>query len=57
MRRRRSSGQARAGGHSVSVAEGQIAAIAARHGFAVATQDTAPFLAVGVPVITPWTAR
>jgi predicted nucleic acid-binding protein len=36
------------------VADGQIAAIAAVHGFAVATRDTAPFLAAGVPVINPW---
>lgn len=41
-------------GYSISVADCQIAAIAAVHGFAVATLDTAPFLAVGVPVINPW---
>ncbi|HTV78934.1 MAG TPA: hypothetical protein VMF03_11790 [Steroidobacteraceae bacterium] len=29
----------------------QIAAIAAVHGFTVATRDTAPFVAAGVPVI------
>ena len=38
----------------ISTADCQIAAIAAVHGFAVATRDTAPFLAVGVPVINPW---
>jgi toxin FitB len=37
------------------VADGQIAAIAATHGFAVATRDTAPFIAAGAPVIDPWT--
>jgi predicted nucleic acid-binding protein len=46
--------RAAAKGYSISVADCQIAAIAAVHGFAVATRDTAPFLAVGVPVINPW---
>jgi toxin FitB len=45
---------ARSKGFSISVADGQTAAIAAVHGFAVATRDTAPFLAAGVPVIDPW---
>lgn len=49
-------GRARAAGKSISVADGQIAAIAAVHGFAVATRDTAPFVAAGVPVINPWQA-
>jgi predicted nucleic acid-binding protein len=46
--------RAMAKGFSISVADGQIAAIAAIHGFAVATRDTAPFLATGVAVINPW---
>ena len=46
--------RARAEGRLISVADGQIAAIAAMHGFTVATRDTAPFIAVGVPVINPW---
>jgi predicted nucleic acid-binding protein len=46
--------RAAAKGYSISVADCQIAAIAAVHGFAVATRDTAPFLAAGVPVINPW---
>jgi predicted nucleic acid-binding protein len=46
--------RAAAKGYSISTPECQIAAIAAVHGFAVATRDTAPFLAVGVPVINPW---
>lgn len=46
--------RARASGRSISMADGQIAAIAAVHGFAVATRDTAPFIAAGVPVINPW---
>jgi len=41
-------------GFILSVGDGQIAAIAAVHGFAVATRDTAPFLAAGVPIINPW---
>jgi len=46
--------RARAGGRLISVADGQIAAIAAVHGFTIATRDTAPFVAAGVPVINPW---
>ena len=45
---------ARASGRAISIADGQIAAIAAVHGFAVATRDTAPFIAAGVPVVNPW---
>ncbi|MGA2888521.1 MAG: type II toxin-antitoxin system VapC family toxin [Terracidiphilus sp.] len=41
-------------GFSISVADGQIAAIAVVHGFTVATRDTVPFVAAGVPVINPW---
>jgi hypothetical protein len=46
--------RAAAKGYSISVADCQIAAIAAVHGFAVATRDTAPFRAAGVPIINPW---
>jgi predicted nucleic acid-binding protein len=46
--------RAAAKGCSISVADGQIAAIAAVHGFAVATRDVGPFLAAGVRVIDPW---
>ena len=46
--------RARAAGHAIGVADGQIAAIAASHGFTVATRDTAPFAAAGVPTIDPW---
>lgn len=45
---------AHAGGRIVSVADGQIAAIAVLHGFAVATRDTNPFLATEVEAIDPW---
>lgn len=47
-------GRARAAGRLISVADGQIAAIATDYGFTVATRDTAPFVAAGVPVINPW---
>jgi predicted nucleic acid-binding protein len=50
-------GRARSNGQPIGVADGQIAAIAATNGFAVATRDVAPFVAAGVPVIDPWTAR
>ncbi len=46
--------RARGAGHAIAVADGQSAAIAAAHGFSVATRDTAPFVAAGVPVIDPW---
>ena len=46
--------RAMAKGFSISVADGQIAAVAAVHGFAVATRDTVPFLAAGLTVINPW---
>jgi hypothetical protein len=46
--------RASARGYSISVADCQIAAIAAVHGFAVATRDATPFVAAGVPVINPW---
>ena len=46
--------RARANGQPVSVADGQIAAIATLHGFAVATRDTTPFAAAGVQVVNPW---
>jgi len=49
--------RARAAGHAVSVADGQIAAIAATHGFIVATRDVTPFAAAGVPVVDPWRER
>jgi predicted nucleic acid-binding protein len=46
--------RARERGLSIAVADGQIAAIAAVHGFAVATRDTTPFVAAGVRVMNPW---
>jgi len=48
--------RARAAGHAITFADGQIAAIAGAHGFTVATRDRAPFAATGVSVINPWEA-
>jgi toxin FitB len=48
--------RARRQGHPLSVADAQIAAIAATRRFSVATRNEAPFNAAGVPVINPWTA-
>lgn len=45
---------AEARGERVEFADGAIAAIALAKGFAVATRDTAPFKAMGVEIINPW---
>lgn len=47
--------RARAAGGAIAPADGYIAAIAATHGFVVATRDTSPFEAAGLTVINPWT--
>lgn len=47
--------RARTAGLAIAPADGYIAAIAATHGFAVATRDTSPFEAAGLMVINPWT--
>ncbi len=47
--------RARDGGQTISVGDGQIAAIAMTHGYSVATRDVALFVAAGVKVINPWT--
>jgi toxin FitB len=46
--------RARGAGYAIATADGQIAAIAAIWGFAVATRDVAPFVAAGVAVVDPW---
>jgi toxin FitB len=43
-------------GYNVTFADAQIAAIAALHGYSVATRDEGPFRAMGLAVINPWTA-
>ena len=45
---------ARAKGLAIGIADGQIAAVAAVHGFTVATRDTSPFEAAGVGFVNPW---
>lgn len=45
---------AKAKRYTLPVADGQIAAIAKVHGFAVATRDVRPFRAAGVAVVNPW---
>jgi predicted nucleic acid-binding protein len=46
--------QARAKAETIGKTDGFIAAIAASHGLAVATRDTAPCVAADVAVINPW---
>ncbi|MBS0454647.1 MAG: type II toxin-antitoxin system VapC family toxin [Proteobacteria bacterium] len=46
--------RARAAGKGFPLPDGYIAAIAASHGFAVATRDTSPFEAASLQVIDPW---
>ena len=46
--------RAKANRYTLPVADGQIAAIAKVHEFAVATRDVRPFMAAGVRVINPW---
>ena len=41
-------------GYSVSVGDGQIAAIAKQQGYIVASRDTAPYAAMGLAYIDPW---
>jgi len=48
--------KAHAAGFSVGMADGLIAAIAEVNSMTVATRDTKPFAAFGVPVIDPWLA-
>lgn len=48
--------QARAAGKGFPTPDGYIAAIAAAHGFAVASRDASAFAAAGLTVIDPWTA-
>ena len=47
---------ARRVGQQTGIPDALIAAIAASRGFTVDTRDTAPFAAMGVPVLDPFTA-
>lgn len=46
--------RARASGQGFPTPDGYIAAIAAAHGFAVASRDMGPFRAAGLDVLDPW---
>ncbi|MEY3235120.1 PIN domain-containing protein [Aquidulcibacter sp.] len=46
--------EAEASGVPIGQADAQIAALAATHGFAVATRDVTPFQKAGLAVINPW---
>jgi predicted nucleic acid-binding protein len=48
--------KARAAGKGFPTPDGYIAAIAAAHGFAIASRDTSAFTAAGLTVIDPWNA-
>lgn len=43
-------------GRGFPIPDGYIAAIAATHGYAVASRDASPFEAAGLDVVDPWTA-
>ncbi|WP_428663052.1 type II toxin-antitoxin system VapC family toxin [Reyranella sp.] len=47
---------ARRTGKGFPIPDGYIAAVAAAHGFAVASRDASAFTAAGLTVIDPWTA-
>ena len=47
---------AKTSGRGFPTPDGYIAAIAASRGFIVASRDTAPFEAAGIPIINPWSA-
>lgn len=48
--------KARGAGRGFPTPDGYIAAIAASRGFIVASRDTAPYEADGIPIIDPWAA-
>jgi toxin FitB len=48
---------AKAAGRGFPTPDGYIAAIAASHGFVVASRDVAPFEAASIRVINPWNYR
>ena len=47
---------AKTNGRGFPTPDGYIAAIAASRSFIVASRDTAPFEAAGIPIINPWSA-
>lgn len=46
--------RARVAGFAMGLADAYIAAIAAAHGFTIATRDTKPFQISGLNVVDPW---
>ncbi len=48
--------RARRLGRGIPIVDGYIAAIALANGMTVASRDTSPFIAAGLPVIDPWAA-
>ena len=46
--------EARSQGHTISIADGQIAGIAAANRLRIASRDEVPFRAAGLVVINPW---
>lgn len=46
--------EAKSCGQAIATADGYIAATAKQHHLAVATRDTAPFIAAGLKVLNPW---
>ena len=46
--------KARSAGLAIGTADGYIAATAIANGMMIATRDTSPFEAAGVPIINPW---
>lgn len=48
---------ARRNGYAITVADGQIAAIAASQNLKIASRDETPFQAAGLVVINPWTVE
>ena len=47
--------KARAAGKGFATPDGHIAAIAAAHGFTMASRDASAFYAAGLTIIEPWT--
>ena len=47
----------RSQGHTISIADGQIAGIATSRNLRVASRDETPFRAAGLTVINPWTSE
>jgi predicted nucleic acid-binding protein len=45
---------ARRRGRPARVGDAEIAAVAIRHGFAIATRNTSDFAAFGAPLLNPW---